>query len=510
MKTEFKQVNGVWQRYADGNRVALAPYSGSQEVFLLLSNIGEVLYSGPRGSGKSLALLMSFLMHVNMGYGPHWKGLILRRVSNELREIKSLALEYIPQIFPDAKYNLMSAVWEFPQGETLTFSHFDAPTDYMKYQGHSYSFLGWEEITNWPTPDPYLVMMATLRSSRAGVPKMVRSVTNPYGPGAHWVKERFKCDQLDDLPDGEVLGPPINTIDDMGRPEPERRAVRGFLSENKLMMLNDPNYGARTATATAHNKAQHDAWYLGLWRNPSGSLLGDEWNAAKQYALLPDFEPPPGADLILSFDWGISAPACAQWYFISKGEDLNVNGKLMSTVRGDAFLIDELYFWSGKPNKGALLMPGEVARRILQHERERGWRKPGTRSRVRYKVVDGSVFDGQGQTVATEMERAGLRFDPDTDRADKSSGSRVAGLTAIRQRLYNTIPRDGTREQPGLFICEGCFHWQRTVPSLPRSEKDYDDSPDKAEDHACETTRYFLLGLENFEPRISTRRRTTA
>jgi hypothetical protein len=510
MKTEFKQINGVWRRFADGNPVVLAPYSGSQEAFLLLSNVQEVLYSGPRGSGKSLALLMSFLMHVNCGYGSAWRGLLLRRVSNELREIKSLALEFIPQIFPDAKYNLMSGVWDFPLGESLMFSHFDAPTDYMKYQGHSYSWIGWEEITNWPSADPYLVMMATLRSSRADVPKMVRAVTNPFGPGYAWVKERFKCEQLDDLPDGEVLGPAINTVDDMGRKEPERRAVRGFLYENKLMMLNDPDYGTRTASATAHNKAQFDAWHLGLWRTPSGSLLGDEWNAAKQYALVPDFEPPPTADLILSLDWGISAPYCAQWFFISKGEDLNINGKMTSTVRGDVYLIAEQYGWSGKPNKGCLAMPGEVARRILQYERERGWRKQGTRPRVRYRVVDGSVFDGQGQTVASEMERAGLRFDADTDRADKSTGSRVAGLTAIRQRLYNTIPVNATRERPGLFICEGCFHWQRTVPSLPRSEKDYDDSPDKAEDHACDCTRYAILGIENFEPRISTRRRTTA
>ena len=64
--------------------------------------------------------------------------------------------------------------------------------DYWNYHGHEYPWIGWEELCNWATDEGYRRMMSCCRSSMAGMPRMVRATTNPYGPGHNWVKERFQ------------------------------------------------------------------------------------------------------------------------------------------------------------------------------------------------------------------------------------------------------------------------------------------------------------------------------
>jgi hypothetical protein len=46
------------------------------------------------------------------------------------------------------------------------------------------------------------------------------------------------------------------------------------------------------------------------------------------------------------------------------------------------------------------------------------------------------------------------------------------------------------RELPGLFVMDHCEQFLRTVPSLPRSEKDPDDVDTDAEDHIGDEARY--------------------
>ena len=51
------------------------------------------------------------------------------------------------------------------------------------------------------------------------------------------------------------------------------------------------------------------------------------------------------------------------------------------------------------------------------------------------------------------------------------------------------------REDPGLFIFKGrCEQFKRTVPVLPRDEKDLDDVDTDAEDHISDEARYVIRG----------------
>ena len=52
--------------------------------------------------------------------------------------------------------------------------------------------------------------------------------------------------------------------------------------------------------------------------------------------------------------------------------------------------------------------------------------------------------------------------------------------------LYNSV----TREGPGLFVFDTCAQFIRTVPSIPRDERDMDDVDTDTEDHIADESRY--------------------
>lgn len=185
MDTQWRLIEGEYRPVviaADGTeKIAIwAPQAGSAEAFLRCPCL-EVLYTGTRGVGKTDALLMDFAQETGKGYGADWNGIIFRRTFPELKDIIQKAKKWFPRIWPGAKYNASQHVWTWPKGEMLSFRQFSKPIDYYKYHGHSYPFIGWEELTTWPTDECFKSMFSCSRSSIPGMPRKIRSTTNPYG-----------------------------------------------------------------------------------------------------------------------------------------------------------------------------------------------------------------------------------------------------------------------------------------------------------------------------------------
>jgi hypothetical protein len=114
----------------------------------------------------------------------------------------------------------------------------------------------------------------------------------------------------------------------------------------------------------------------------------------------------------------------------------------------------------------------------------------GLRGRIKRGPADSSIFskyDGLS-TVAGDMKKEGVFWDA----VDKSKGSRVQGWQQIRKLMVGAIPRDGMRENKGIFICERCTDSRRTVPNLCRDDKNLDDVNTETEDHAGDMFRYRL------------------
>ena len=105
--------------------------------------------------------------------------------------------------------------------------------------------------------------------------------------------------------------------------------------------------------------------------------------------------------------------------------------------------------------------------------------------------ADSSIFDEtNGDSPAKIQERHKVRW----EKADKSPGSRKRGWQLMRGRLQ--AARAARMEEPGLFVFDTCRQFIRTIPVLPRSERDPDDIDTDAEDHIGDEARYRILAVK--------------
>lgn len=452
--------------------VAWAPQPGSQTLFVT-SPIFETLYEGTRGPGKTNALLMDFCQHVGQGMGSAWRGILFRQNYPALADVVEKSEEWIPKAFPDAKFKQSGPngyTWTFGTGEELLFRYINKPKDYWNYHGHEYPWMAFDELTNWPDAKCYNIMQSCCRSSKPGIPRKLRASTNPHGPGHHWVKARF----IDPAQRGVVI------TDSYGN---KRVTLHGHWSENRFLMQNDPEYINRLLKSTEDDLDQQAAWIDGSWEVAAGAFFGGAWSA-KHHVIAP-FEIPGSWKIDRSFDWGSSKPFSVGWWAESDGTTATMaDGSQRNFARGTLFRIGERYGCvKDKPNTGLKMDALDIAKEILQIQRDR-WPdriiKPGP--------ADSSIFDVvDGHCIADNFKKGGVTW----KEANKGPGSRRNGAQLIRDRLGNAKKRP--LEEPGLFVFSTCRDFIRTVPMLPRSEKDPDDIDTSAEDHIYDEARYRCL-----------------
>ncbi|MDO4531275.1 MAG: phage terminase large subunit, partial [Bacillota bacterium] len=147
----------------------------------------EAFYGGAAGGGKSDSLLMEALRQVHI---PHYRGLILRKTYPELSELIAKSRKYYQAAFPAARYNDSKHLWTFPSGAEIYFGSLHHPADKIKYQGRSFDFIGFDELTHF-TWEEYSYLFSRNRPSGQGTRVYIRATGNPGGIGHGWVKSRF-------------------------------------------------------------------------------------------------------------------------------------------------------------------------------------------------------------------------------------------------------------------------------------------------------------------------------
>lgn len=169
-------------------RVLFRPNPGPQTSFLSAPQL-QVLYGGAAGGGKSFAMLADPIRYFSH---PKFNGLLVRRTTEELRELIRESKGLYGNSLIKGKWSDRDKTWTFPSGAQLWMSFLERDEDVLRYQGQSFTWIGFDELTQWPTPYPWNYMMSRLRTTAPDLPLSQRASTNPGGPG--------HC-----LPFGEVL-----------------------------------------------------------------------------------------------------------------------------------------------------------------------------------------------------------------------------------------------------------------------------------------------------------------
>ena len=167
--------------------VVFSPNPGPQTEFLAASE-QEVLYGGAAGGGKSFGLLADPMRYFS---NPNFNGLILRRSNDELRELIWKSQELYPKAFQGAKWGEKKSQWTFPSGARLWLTYLENDRDVLRYQGQAFSYIAFDELTQYSTPFAYNYMRSRLRTTDPTLPIFLRATTNPGSVGHSWVKRMF-------------------------------------------------------------------------------------------------------------------------------------------------------------------------------------------------------------------------------------------------------------------------------------------------------------------------------
>lgn len=446
------------RRAAPVVELAWSPQPGPQHAFIKCP-LDDVVYGGARGGGKTDAALGEWAIHAER-YGINAKGLFVRRTRKALESTIARA-QQIYRGMATWQESKSRFVWR--NGAVVSMNYLERDQDADQYQGHDYTRVYVEELTQFAEPKPIDKLRATLRSAK-GVPTGFRATCNPGGVGHSWVKVRY----IDHGPwnvTRHVFECPFTNR----QIETTRVFIPARLSDNPALLENDPTYVAQLYQSGSPQLVK--AWLDGDWNVIEGAFF-TEWEDRRH--VLQPFEVPAHWMRFRSFDWGFARPFSCGWWAVASEDMSRPEGII---PRGAMVRYREWYGASG-PNTGLRLTTEAVAQGIV--ERERG-------ETIQYGVADPSIFSEDGGPSRAEvMSRHGCRWRP-ADNTRVGRNGAMGGWDELRQRLI------GEEGRPMLYVFSTCRDLIRTLPSLQHDSNRPEDVDTAGEDHIADEVRYGCL-----------------
>lgn len=427
----------------------------------------EALYGGAAGGGKSDALLIEALRQVHI---PHYRGIIFRDTVPQLEALISRSMFLYKSSNPKAIYNANEKVWKFPSGARMFFGYMQRDDDRYNYQGKSYDFIGFDEVTHFSFL-MYMYMFSRCRPT-GDTPGMktrqyIRATCNPEGKGMGWVKERFV-----------TAAKPNTTIWDkvtVLTPEGQRITLyrdRIFIPstvfDNKKLQEADPNY---LATLASLPEAEREALLYGSWDSFQGQVFREWKNDSDHYKdrkwthVIEPFDIPLDWKIMRSFDFGYSKPFSVGWNAVDH--------------EGKMYRIAEWYGCTGSPNVGLQIEPSQIAAGIKDMEEHNEFLKG---RKITHCVADPAIFEkSTGQSIADIMEKQRVYWSP-------GDNKRIPGKMQYHYRLAFNKYGD-----PMFQVFNTCKHFIRCIPLLIYSDKHPEDIDTDMEDHNYDEQRYAFM-----------------
>ena len=267
----------------------IRPQPGPQYQFLS-SSADIAIYGGSAGGGKSFALLLEPLRHIN---NSKFSAVIFRRTLTDVKKTGSLwdtSIELYGAI--GAKPISSTLTWEFGSGSKITFGHLEHENTVLNWQGAQVPFLAFDELTHF-SRSQFFYMMSRNRSA-SGVRPYIRATTNPDSDS--WVAEFISwwIDQTTGLPILERSGVIrwfVRVGDVLQWADTQAELIERFgaevvpksvtfvparLEDNAILMQMDPGY---RANLLALPRVERERLLGGNWkvRPSSGLYFRREW-----------------------------------------------------------------------------------------------------------------------------------------------------------------------------------------------------------------------------------------
>lgn len=413
----------------------------------------ELFFGGAAGGGKSDFMLADFLQGAAK-YGKNWNGILFRQTTKQLEQLQKRARQLFPSLGAvyKGKGGENSDTWIFPNGATLKMRYLESDKDVDNYQGHEYTWIGMDELGNYPTPYCWTFMKSRLRSP-AGVPTYIRGTANPGGVGHAWIKQRF----MDEHEPNKIFY--IESKTDDGKVMRDTACfIPSRLEDNQVLMKNDPQYEARLLSLPAHLAR---AMRYGDWTVFDGQIF-DIFRVDKH--VVKPFNLNSGEWYkFCCMDWGFSRPFAIYWVAV------NSHGRVV--------LYKEWYgCQKDNFNTGLKMASTEVA--------QTAWDMSVTEG-VDTMVADPAIWNksDDAPSVCENFEKVGWKM-------FKGNNDRKNGLIQFYNYLKEPCDENGT---PMLTVFNNCHGFIRTIPMLQPDPNDLEDVDTRLEDHIYDSVRYALM-----------------
>jgi len=421
--------------------VIFQPNDGPQTEFLAAPE-KDVLYGGAAGGGKSYAMLVDPLRFCHRS--AH-RALILRRTMPELRELIDKSRELYPQAFPGAKFREVEKIWNFPSGAKIEFGFLERDADVYRYQGQSYSWIGFDEITHLPTEFGWNYLSSRLRTTDSEIMPYLRCTANPGGVGAHWVKKRY----VDPFEPGEAF---------KGADGLTRRFIPARLDDNPYLAED----GRYEEMLKALPEVQRRQLLEGNWDITEGAAFVEFDTEAH---VIPPFEIPIGWERIKGIDYGYASESACIWAAVDRSDGTLIVYRELYKKNLTGVDLGEMI------TQMELLDPFSVAG-VLDTA---AWARTGT----------------TGPTVGESLQQAGHKL----RRADKN---RIQGKIQIHE--YLKLKQSG---RPNIQIFNTCPNLIRELQSIPLDKNNPEDVDTHAPDHAYDALRYLIMSRPKINDPLS-------
>lgn len=239
------------------------------------------VYGGAAGGGKSWALLVEPLRHVER---PNFRCVIFRRTSEQIRQSGGLwdkSSDLYPQFGAVGRENNLD--WRFPSGATIDFEHLQYDKDKHNWQGAEIDLICFDELTHFLESQFWYLL--SRNRSMSGVRPYMRATCNP-DPGSFVARLlEWWIDQESGFPIQERSGVVRwfekinNEIVWRDKPigsdgEKSITFVPAKLEDNPTLLRIDPGY---RANLLAQDRVQRARLHDGNWLVTEQTIIDPAW-----------------------------------------------------------------------------------------------------------------------------------------------------------------------------------------------------------------------------------------